>query len=110
MRLPPYGREVAAGPNNVFIYAGVDAWMAGKARAYHCGPGSVLVLPPGDDYRQYRWPVWGVPLLLDWLDGSLAEVRGFAEYLVRCGSPHVAALYFDDPDGCLHVKPVYVSA
>ena len=86
------------------------AWTAGKTRARLVGRNSVLVLPPGDDFTAYRWPVQGVPLLVIWPDGSLAQVRAFTEYLIRCGSPHVVAPHDDDPEGCLFARPRRVAA
>ena len=104
-RLPPFGRDVARNPENVFIYAGNDAWAAGKIRASVVGKNSVLVLPPGDDFKQYRWSVQGVPLLLLWPDGDIAEVRAFVAYLIQQGSPQVVAPHSDDPEGCIYAKP-----
>ena len=110
MKLPPYGRDVAKKPRNVFIYAGVSAWRAGKIRAQIVGRNSVLVLPPQEDFRMYHWPVHGVPLLLLWQDGDIAEVRSFAAYLVQEGSPHVVAPHRQDPEGCMFARPRRVAA
>ena len=104
-RLPPFGRDVARNPENVFIYAGANAWAAGKARAQFVGRNSVLVLPPGEDFRVYRWPVQCVPLLLVWPDGDIAENRDFVAHLIQQGSPHVVALHPDDPEGCIYARP-----
>jgi hypothetical protein len=105
VRLPPYGRDVAKNPQNVFIYAGDNAWTAGRIRAGVVGKNSLLVLPPGEDYQTYRWPVQGVPLLLVWPDGELNEVKAFVAYLIQQGSPHVIAPHPDDPEGCIYAKP-----
>ena len=111
MKFPPYGRDVVANnPHNVFIYAGSDAWTSGQARAKHVGRNSVMVLPPGKDFKQYRWPVQGVPILLIWSDGSLSDVQAFGEHLVRCGSPCVVAPHSEDPEGCLYIKPIQRAA
>jgi len=104
-RLPPYGRNVAQNPRNVFIYAGANAWEVGKARASVVGRNTVLVLPPGEDFHTYHWPVQGVPLLLVWPDGDLNEVRAFVAYLIQQGSPHVVAPHDDDPEGCVYARP-----
>lgn len=109
MRYPPYGRDVATHPNNVFIYAGSDAWSAGKRRASIVGKGSVMILPD-DDFKQYRWPVQGVPLVLVWPDGSLTDVQAFGEHLVRAGAALVVAPHQDDPEGSLFIKPMRMAA
>lgn len=105
MKLPPYGRDVADNPCNVFIYAGTDAWTSGRARAKHVGSNSVMLLPPGDDFQAYQWPVQGVPILLIWPDGSLSDVQAFGEHLVLCGSPSVVAPHDEDPEKALFIKP-----
>ena len=104
-RLPPYGRDVAKNPQNVFIYAGADAWQAGKIRAGVVGRNSVLVLPSGENFRAYRWPVQGVPVFLVWPDGDIAEVKAFITYLIQQGSPLVVAPHKQDPEGCLFARP-----
>ena len=110
MKLPPYGRDVANNPSNVFIYAGAGAWAAGLARSKIVGNNSVMVLPPNEDFHTYRWPVQGVPLMLIWPDGSLPDVEDFGEHLVRSGSPSVAAPHSEDPEGCLYIKPIQRTA
>lgn len=109
-RLPPYGRDVACNATNVFVYAGAVAWKAGQARAHLVGKNSVLVLPPGEDYRQYRWPVQRLQLMLIWPDGALYEVRQFAEYLVQCGASLVVAPHDADQDECLFARPERATA
>lgn len=109
-RLPPYGRDVARNAENVFIYAGANAWRAGQARAHHVGRNSVMVLPPGEDFRRYRWPVKGVPVLLIWPDGALTAVRDCAMHLVTCGSPSVVAPHDADVEGCLFARPERAAA
>lgn len=104
-RLPPFRRDVARNPKNVFIYAGANAWTAGIARAHHVGRNSVLVLPPGEDYRKFRWPVQDVQLLLVWPDGDINDVKAFVAYLIQQGSPHVVAPHPDDTEGCLYARP-----
>jgi hypothetical protein len=110
MKLPPYGRDVANNPSNVFIYAGAGAWAVGRARAKIVGNNSVMVLPPDEDFYKYRWPVQGVPLMLIWHNGSLSEVKAFGEHLIRCGSPSVVAPHSEDPEGCLFIKPIQRAA
>ena len=109
-KLPPYGRDVSRNPQNVFIYAGADAWTVGRNRASIVGKNSVLILPPCEDFRRYRWPVQGVPLMLIWLDGYLYEVKDFAGYLIQQGSPHVVAPHPEDPEGCLFARPLRTAA
>ena len=109
-KLPPYGKAVAQNPQNVFVYSGADAWVAGEARARFVGRNAVLVLPSGEDFHAYHWPVQGVPLLLVWPDGDIAEVRDFARHLVCCGSPHVVAPHKQDPEFCIYARPMRAAA
>jgi hypothetical protein len=110
MKLPPYGRDVANNPVNVFIYAGTNAWASGRARAKHVGNNSVLVLPPGKDFHVYRWPVQDLQLMLIWPDGSLQDVQSFGEHLVRSGATLVVAPHKDDTDWCLYIQPIQRAA
>lgn len=52
----PFGREVQAAPNNVYVFTGRDAWTLAKGRRSGCGVGSALLLPPGEDAANLRWP------------------------------------------------------
>ena len=52
----PFGREVQAFPKNVYVFTGADAWASAKARRSVCGFGSALLLPPGEDAANLRWP------------------------------------------------------
>ena len=104
-RFPPYGRNVANKPNNVFVYAGRNAWEAGRARANIVGKNSVLVLPSDEDFHTYRWPVQGVSLMLIWTDGALRDVQAFGEHLVRSGAALVVAPHDEDPEKALFIMP-----
>jgi hypothetical protein len=110
MRLPPYGKDVEARPENVFIYAGANAWTSALLRAATVGRNSVMVLPYGESFAQYRWPVSGHELVLIWPDGSLPEVRAFGEHLVRSGAALVVAPHEEDPENALYIKPVRKAA
>jgi hypothetical protein len=109
-KLPPYGRNVVNNPRNVFIYAGRDAWSSGRTRANLVGKNSVMVLPPGEDFRAYRWPVKGLSLMLVWPDGSLSDVQAFGEHLVRAGAALVVAPHHEDSENALFIKPVRIAA
>ncbi len=56
LRWCPFGREVQAAPKNVYVFTGSDAWFSAKARRLGCGVGSALLLPPGEDAADLRWP------------------------------------------------------
>jgi len=109
-KLPPFGVAVANDPQNVFIYAGRDAWVAGQTRATLVGKNSVLVLPPDKDFHSYRWPVQGLSLMLIWPNGSLQEIQAFGEHLVRSGAALVVTPHPEDPEGCLFIKPIQRAA
>jgi hypothetical protein len=110
MRLPPFGRDVQSSPGNVFVYAGRDAWTAGRRRAATVGKNSVLVLPPGEGFHSYRWPVQGLSLVLVWPDGSLSDVQAFGEHLVRSGAALVVAPHVQDPENALFIKSQRMAA
>lgn len=60
-RLPPYARHITeaqrAGRHpNVYLFAGSDAWNQAEHRRWTHGEGSALVLPPGDEPEDFRWP------------------------------------------------------
>lgn len=117
--VPPFGRAVVAKLNrgerpNVWVYGGSRAWEEARWRTYHIGPGTALLLPPGDDPNGYRWPVAGLGIMLVWLDGSLSEPRQdvtppeiirFAEVLVQNRARLVVAPCSADPDGFIFVRP-----
>ena len=116
-RLPPYGRSVAAAVArgerlNVWVYGGSRAWEEARLRTRHSGP--ALLLPPGDDPGQYKWPVEGLEVMLVWLDGSPSQPRQdatpqelihFAEVLVQNGARLVVAPCPADSEGCIFVRP-----
>ena len=84
-RLPPFGREVrnliAAGEDlNLFIFAGRDGWRLAKARRAALGPGTALVLPDGENWSGFRWPVARQYPLLVWPDAKPRERVDFGDY------------------------------
>ncbi len=89
MKRAPYAREVetllqAGREPNVWLFCGPDAWdNAKQCRQIH-GPGSALVLPPGDDPAAYRWPpVDGLLLHPGGAEG--ATVRDLVRAVLRSG-------------------------
>jgi hypothetical protein len=106
MKMPPYGRQVAARRHhNIWACAGRDGWRRGKFRNRSVAPGSALVLPPGEDPRKYSWPVRGLHIFVMWPDGSLDELTALCISLIRCGAVSVVAPCDDDPEGCLYFRP-----
>jgi hypothetical protein len=91
---------------NVFVYAGANAQRAAAARVLHCGIDSVLVLPPGENFRNRRWAVSGLDLMLIWPDGSLDDVRAFGEHLIHSGAQLVVAPHPEIPDGSIYIQPM----
>lgn len=89
LRMPPYGREVAAaldtGRNvNCYLFAGNDCWKRAQRRREQHGQGSTLLLPFGDDPRDYRWP--SVDALVCAVgDMERALVERLARALIRDG-------------------------
>jgi hypothetical protein len=52
----PFGHEVQAAPQNVYVFAGAGAWALAKARRFRFGLGSALLLPENEEPSNYRWP------------------------------------------------------
>lgn len=89
-KLPPYGGEVmralADGDTmNVWIYANrPNPWTLATKHRHVFGPGTILVLPAGEDPEAFRWPP--VPeLLVDVTDLPGLTMRALAHALVRDG-------------------------
>lgn len=94
MKVPPFGRDLLkvrkhAGIPNLFILAGDHAWERARSRP----AGSILLLPPGEDFHLYDWRcVRGLDLTLVWWNGTPEIVDAFARHLVLAGATLVAAL------------------
>lgn len=96
-KLPPFGREVAeviaAGRlPNCYVYAGPHAWARAKRRRAQFGPGSAMVLPPGADPAEFRWPRMPGGVLVDACDLSRAEAMALARALGSAGTAPVYAV------------------
>ncbi len=103
--LPPFGRRVDAlvksgrtfrdGQRCVWVACGSDTWAQGeKARTWNH---EVLVLPPDEDPRNFRWPVCGVDVVVivgGRIDRGTLEALGTA--LVQAGSPLVVVCDSDN--------------
>lgn len=89
-KLPPYGREVlhalSSGESlNLWVYANrPDPWILALRHRHVFGPASILVLPPGTDPEEYRWPPVR-ELLADITDLPGLTMRALAHVLVRDG-------------------------
>lgn len=70
---------------NVYAFAGADAWECARRRRAAHGPGSAMVLAPGDDPAALWWPPVRNTVLIDAraLDRDTAE--RWARALVRDG-------------------------
>ena len=94
MKLPPYGKYVTAA-NNLFIFAGQNAWPRAKQRE----KGNAMVLPDGDKPRDYRWPVNGQQITLIWPGASREVVPDFGKCLIQSGAELVAIPHPGEPAG-----------
>lgn len=107
MKLPPYGKDVAAGRmrpgHKLLLFAGRKAWNA--ARWYRDGgpeceqrAAHVLVLPPEHTAAAsaYRWPVRGVGVIVVSTAENDAELLPLFDALQRDGARSVE-LYACDP-------------
>ncbi len=100
-KLPPFGREVAeviaAGRiPNCFVYAGPNAWARAKRRREQLGAGSAMVLPPGADPAEFRWPRLSGGVVVDARDLEYAAAVALARALASAGTAPVHAI---TPDG-----------
>lgn len=112
-KLPPYGRAVEAKQRtrsylNIFVFAGDECWQ--RAQTRNNEGGDVLLLPAGDNPKNYRWPVCGQKLMLVWLDGMRDEIISFGSLLIESGASLVVAPTKEDKEGCLFFKPEEVAA
>lgn len=92
MKPPPYGKSVTAS-SNLFIFAGPDAWDRAKLRK----KGNAMVLPEGDEPAAYRWPVYGLEVMLIWPGASRMSVLEFGEHLILSGAELVVAPFPGEP-------------
>ena len=98
LRLPPFGKELivklqsTSPPWPIMICLGGDAWQ--RARQWHCNPTVwALVCPTHSAPAQYRWPVLGLMLIVDWQRDHAAsrdEVLALVKVLLSYGAECVA--------------------
>ena len=98
--LPPFGKELivrmqsASPPWPIIICLGGDAWQ--RARQWHCNPTVwALVCPSDSAPAQYRWPVLGQMLIVEWQIDQTAghdEVLVLVKVLLGYGAECVAVL------------------
>ena len=109
-KLPPFGRTVATSLKrnewlNLFIFAGHEAWKRANHRIRYAGPASALVLPPGENPDDYRWPVYRQEVMLIWPEGTRNEISHLACVLTHAGAQLVNAPLKRDPEGGVFFKP-----
>lgn len=94
--LPPFGKELiarlqcASPPWPIMICLGRDAWR--RARYWQSNPTVwAMVCPSNSASAQYRWPVLGLMLIVDWQldhaagrDDVMALVKVLLGYGVEC--------------------------
>lgn len=94
---PPYSKQASNYPvtNEVRVYFGSsrDVWRYTKV----CNRYSpAVMLPPGDQFDKYQWPVRGREvLMLQVGDYQVDEIPGFARVLVLAGALIVRVLHHE---------------
>ena len=98
--LPPFGKELivrmqsASPPWPIIICLGGDAWQ--RARQWQWNPTVwALVCPSDSAPAQYRWPVLGQMLIVEWQIDQTAghdEVLALARVLLQQGAELVAVI------------------
>ena len=92
---PPNSKQATRYPvtAELRVYFGYspDAWRHTMMRN---GYGPAIMLPPGEDFTQYQWPVRGRDVLMMQI-GNYPEnaIPPFCQHLVMQGAPVVRVLY-----------------
>jgi hypothetical protein len=93
--LPPFAKQAAKHKtgDEIRIYVGSNrqGWEVARLRNSY---GPAMLLPPGDDFRNYKWPVKGREVLM-FQTGGYSQNREFAVHLVEQGARIVRALVGD---------------
>lgn len=85
-KLPAYGKALVNRlnwnhfPDFIYVCVGGDAFRSAQNHNKH-PYNSALVLAPGQDPLLLRWPVSGIPVIVEW-DGSAP--KALIETLVKC--------------------------
>ncbi len=58
-----------------------------------------IVLPEGDEPAPYKWPVYGLEVMLIWPGALRESVIDFGELLIRTGAELVVAPFKGEPSG-----------
>ena len=91
-RQPPFTVMAAKYPatDEIRIYVGSNrqSWDVARLRNAY---GPAVLLPPGEDFNKYKWPVKGREVLVLLL-GEFPEEQEFAAHLVNEGAPVVRVL------------------
>jgi hypothetical protein len=92
MTLPPFARlaEKYSVSTELRIYAGSNPQAWDVARLRNSG-GPAVLLPAGDDFNDYKWPVSGREVLMLLL-GPFDQVQNFAAHLLAQGALVVRVL------------------
>ena len=93
MKLPPFGKlaEKHSPTTELRIYLGDNpqAWDVARLRN---STGPAVLLPPGEDFNDYRWLVARRDVLLIQL-GPYDQVQAFARHLLNQAATVVRLLY-----------------
>jgi len=111
-KLPPYGRRLLNvrphSSDELRIYFGTaeqETWNHARVRNIYAPP--ALVLPPGTNANEFRWPVDSWPVFAIQLgDFPIDEIPVLARLLLECGASIVCVLYGENPDLAIF-RPAY---
>jgi hypothetical protein len=102
VRAAPYAVEIEEAIRlgrrpNVRLFAGREAWERAQRHRDRFGPASALVLPPGENPLELRWPRLS-DLVADIRGVDGQTVRDLGTALIRAGARLVFAIDADNPD------------
>ena len=100
-RQPPFAKQAAKYPttDEIRIYVGDcdQVWTNTKVRNSY---GPAIMLPPGEGFLKYRWPVKGREVLMIQVGGFDEDVlEAFCTYIVIEGANVVRVVYGEDGAG-----------
>ncbi|MCB1751048.1 MAG: hypothetical protein KDI74_04935 [Gammaproteobacteria bacterium] len=93
MKLPPYGKQIRAHTNGIWICAGLNAWEQANTILSNFPERAALVWPTGSDPEKYHWPVSGedVCVLLS-SQQKPKDIMSIGRQLIFCGAKLVVIL------------------
>jgi hypothetical protein len=100
IRLPPFAKLAGKHPSSkelrIYVGSNYQLWDVTRLRNAYA---PAVLLPPGDDFRAYRWPVNGREvLMLQVGDFQTEAIHSFACDLLRAGAVIVRVLHSEGFD------------